>query len=47
LNVADDDTLVEIKRTYRLLDGTVAEVTFNRYLADSFSMSMNLKRVRG
>jgi len=32
--------------TYRLLDGSVAEITFNRYPADSFSMSMNLKRVR-
>jgi len=47
LHVAADDTLVEIKRTYRLLDGSVAEITFNRYPADSFSMSMNLKRVRG
>lgn len=47
LDVAAGDTLIEIRRIYRLLDGTIAEITFNRYPADRFRMSMNLKRVRG
>jgi DNA-binding GntR family transcriptional regulator len=47
LEVEPGETLIEIRRTYRLLDGSVAEITFNRYPADRFSMSMNLKRVRG
>jgi len=47
LEVEPGETLIEIRRTYRLLDGSVAEITFNRYPADRFSMSMSLKRVRG
>jgi DNA-binding GntR family transcriptional regulator len=47
LNLPVGETVVEIHRIYRLLSGDVAEITFNRYIADRFGMSMKLKRVRG
>lgn len=40
------ETVVEIKRTYRLSDNFPAEITFNHYKASNFSLSINLKRVR-
>ncbi|MPT49006.1 MAG: GntR family transcriptional regulator [Sphingobium sp.] len=46
LKLAEGEMAVEIKRVYRLLDGTPAEITFNYYKADNFSFSMNLRRVR-
>lgn len=46
LNVIPGETAVEIRRIYRLLDGSPAEITFNYYKAENFSISMNLKRVR-
>jgi DNA-binding GntR family transcriptional regulator len=47
LDLAAGNTVVEIRRVYRLLGGEVAEIAFNRYVAERFSMSMKLRRVRG
>jgi GntR family transcriptional regulator len=46
LNLSCGDTVVEIKRVYRLLQGRIAEVTFNYYAAATFRFSMKLRRVR-
>jgi GntR family transcriptional regulator len=46
LKVDEGVTAVEIKRIYRLLDGSPAEITFNYYKADNFNFSMKLRRVR-
>lgn len=47
LGVPAGETGVEIRRVYRLSDGSPAEITFNVYKAANFSFSMNLRRVRG
>lgn len=47
LNLSAGETVVEIRRIYHILDGAIAEVTFNRYPADRFSMSMDLRPMRG
>lgn len=46
LDLSPDDTTVEIRRVYRCIDGSVAEVTFNYYKAANFSFSMKLRRIR-
>lgn len=46
LGIEEGSTTLEIKRIYRLLDGSPAEITFNHYKADSFSFSMKLRRMR-
>ncbi|MGX7896000.1 GntR family transcriptional regulator [Tsuneonella sp. HG222] len=46
LEIEPGETVVEIKRTYRLLDGRPAEITFNYYKAANFRFAMNLRRVR-
>ncbi|ANI80214.1 GntR family transcriptional regulator [Sphingobium sp. EP60837] len=46
LKVDEGETAVEIKRIYRLLDGSPAEITFNYYKAANFNFSMKLRRVR-
>ncbi|HTU12102.1 MAG TPA: GntR family transcriptional regulator [Allosphingosinicella sp.] len=46
LDAAPGETVVEIKRTYRLSDSFPAEITFNHYKGSNFSFSINLKRVR-
>jgi GntR family transcriptional regulator len=47
LEIEPGETVVEIKRIYRLLDKQIAEITFNYYRAVNFSFSMTLRRVRG
>ena len=46
LGLAPGETVIEVRRIYRTLSGATAEVTFNRYPADRFSMSMHLRRMR-
>lgn len=45
LHLAAGETIVEIRRIYRTTGGEVAEVTFNRYPAGRFTMSMHLHRL--
>jgi DNA-binding GntR family transcriptional regulator len=47
LELQPGESLVEIKRVYRLTGGDVAEITFNYYRASTFTFSMKLRRVRG
>jgi GntR family transcriptional regulator len=47
LGIPATETVLEIKRIYRLLGSNKAEVTFNYYKAANFRLSMNLRRVRG
>jgi GntR family transcriptional regulator len=47
LGVPAGEMAVEIKRIYRLLDGSPAEISYNHYKADMFRFSMRLRRVRG
>ncbi|GGB42919.1 GntR family transcriptional regulator [Sphingomonas metalli] len=46
LKLPAGETVIEIRRVYHTLDGDTAEVTFNRYPADRFSMSMHLRRMK-
>ena len=38
------DTVIEVRRAYRLSSGAVAEVALNLYPADRFELSMTLRR---
>ena len=47
LGIKPGEAVVEIRRTYRLLDGSVAEITLNHYNARNFRFSMHLRKIRG
>jgi len=46
LQVEADSTVVEVRRTFRIASGAVAEVAFNLYPAERFSFSMTLRRAK-
>jgi GntR family transcriptional regulator len=46
LQVAPDATVIEVRRTYRLLSGKIAQVAFNLHPAERFRLSMSLRRIK-
>ncbi len=47
LGLKSGETVVEIRRIYRLIDGEIAEISFNYYNANNFSFLARLRKVRG
>jgi len=47
LKVEADTAALEVRRTYKMSDGGVAQVTFNTHPASRFRHSMTMRRVRG
>lgn len=47
LRIEPGSTVVEVRRTFRIASGKVAEISFNLYPAERFSFSMTLRRTRG
>ena len=46
LGIRSDETVLEIRREYRIHGGARAEISFNYYRASAFKVSMHLRRIR-